>query len=117
MGSSVTLLMYFARVTQSRNWSKHARKMALSTQLQGCDASFRPKRSPNPRQMLQAGTASANVSDLFHSISFLFLATRKSNRVVFFQTVRTKLPGRLSFQILPSLKVLSIYVNVKKRYC
>ncbi len=89
--------MYFARVAQSRNWSKQARKIALSTQLQGCDASFRPMRSPKPRQMLQAGTASANVSDLVQFMSFLFLATRKSNRVVLFQTVRTKLPGRLSF--------------------
>jgi hypothetical protein len=89
--------MYFARVAQSRNWSKHARKMALSTQLQGCDASFRPIRNPKPRQMLQAGTASANVSDLFHSISFLFLATRKGNRVVLFLAARSKLPGRLNF--------------------
>src|SRR5580704_9077568 len=76
-GSSVTLLIYFARVAQSRNWSKHARKMALSTQLQGCDASFRPMRSPKPRHTSHAGTASAKVSDLFHFICFLFLATRK----------------------------------------
>ena len=70
--------------------------MALNTQLQGCADSFRPIRNPKPRHMLQAGAASANVSDLVHSISFLFLATRKNNRVVLFLTARTKLPSRLN---------------------
>lgn len=71
--------------------------MALSTQLQGCVASFRPILSPKPRHMLQAGAASANVSDLVQSINFLFLATRKSNRVVLLPAARTKLPSRLNF--------------------
>jgi hypothetical protein len=47
--------------------------------------------------MLQAGAASANVSDLVQSINFLFLATRKSNRVVLLPAARTKLPSRLNF--------------------
>src|SRR5580658_570045 len=68
-GSSVTRLMYFSRLTQSRKRSKHARKMARSTQLHGCVASLRPIRNPKPRQMLHAGAASANVSDRVHSIS------------------------------------------------
>ena len=91
--------------------------MALSTQLQGCGASFLPILSPKPRHTLQAGAASANVSDLVHSISFLFPATRKSNRVVLFPAARAKLPGRLNFAIAPSLIAATNYVNAKKLGC
>src|ERR1700722_12174580 len=68
-GSSVTRLMYFSRLTDSRKRSKHARKIARNTQLHGCVAPWRPIRNPKPRQMLQAGAASASVSERFHSIS------------------------------------------------
>src|ERR1035438_623787 len=71
-GSSVTLLIYLSRLTQSRKCSKQARNIARSTQLQGCVVSFRPIRNPNPRQVLHPGAACANVSDLVHSIFFLF---------------------------------------------
>ncbi len=68
-GSSVTRLIYFSLLTHSRKRSKHARKIARNTQLQGCVAPWRPIRNPKPRQMLQAGAASASVSERFHSIS------------------------------------------------
>src|SRR5579883_560847 len=66
--SSVTLLIYFSRDAHWRKRSKQARKIALSTQLQGYVALFRPILRPRPTQMLHFGAASANVSDLVHSI-------------------------------------------------
>src|ERR1700693_457927 len=80
-GSSVTLLIYLSRLTQSRKCSKQARKMARSTQLQGWVVSCLPIRNPNPRQVLHPGAACANVSDLVHFIWILFSWTRKGNRV------------------------------------
>src|ERR1700733_3798240 len=81
-GSSVTRLIYFSRLTDSRKRSKHARKIALNTQLQGCVDPWRPIRNPKPRQMLHAGAASASVSERFHSISSSSLVTRHGNRVI-----------------------------------
>src|ERR1700730_17950968 len=72
-GSKVTLLIYFSRFAHSRNRSKHALKIALSTQLQGCIDCLRPTRKPSPRHVLHPGAASANVSDRVQSIFVLFL--------------------------------------------
>src|SRR5579872_3740793 len=80
--SSVTLLMYFSREAHWRKRSKQARKIARSTQLQGCACLFRPSRMPRPTQELHFGAASARVSDRVHSILSRPLKTRKDNRVV-----------------------------------
>src|ERR1700730_17539744 len=99
-GSSVTRLMYFSRLTDSRKRSKHALKIARNTQLHGCVAPWRPIRNPKPRQMLHAGAANASVSERVHNIIVLFilLETRHNNRV------------RLA-DVLSSLTALASHVN------
>src|SRR5438552_3570259 len=75
---SVTRVKYFSLSVHSRNRIKQARKIARSTQLQGCnDSSLSPTRRPKPSQCTQECAAKASVSDRVHSMLFFPLpATR-----------------------------------------
>ncbi len=82
----VALLKCFSFSEQYRKRLKQARKMLRSTQLHGFTPPRLPILSPNARHDVHPCNASAKVSDLVHSILFLFSPVRPSTGALKFQS-------------------------------